>query len=93
MVVLEGVDYGKLSNSILVKSKFSDMKTFLYSNGVLEKIRWVPTPESRLYGEIGNSNAGSLRYKHRLWVQIIKGLDLAHPGFGCFVGCGQQKIE
>ena len=50
---MEGADNGKLKNSTLMKSKDGDIKKFLYYNGVPEKIRWVPTPESRLYGEIG----------------------------------------
>ena len=25
--------------------------------------------------------------------EITTGLDFAHPGFGCFGGCGQRKIE
>ena len=55
--VLEGVDNGELDNSTFVKSKFIHIKKFLYYNGVPEKIRWVPTPESRLYGEIGGGKS------------------------------------
>ena len=42
-------DDGKLNNSTLLNSLTDDVKNFLYYNGVVSKIRWVPPPESRLF--------------------------------------------
>ena len=63
--VLEGVDNRKLKNSTLVKSKDGDIKKFLYYKGVPEKISWVPTPESRLYGEIEGGGGVSCFRKYK----------------------------
>ena len=37
-------DDGKLNNSTLLNSLADEVKNFLYYNGVVSKIRWVPTP-------------------------------------------------
>ena len=58
MGVLEGVGNRKMNNSTLLKSLGYAVENFLYDSGVPEKIRWVPTPQSRLYGEIGKSDLG-----------------------------------
>ena len=42
--VLIGVDAGKLNNSALLNSYCTDFRNFLYYNGVVSKIRWVPPP-------------------------------------------------
>ena len=44
-------DDGKLNNSTLLNSLNDEIEIFLYYNGVVSKIRRVPNPESRLFGE------------------------------------------
>ena len=55
------MDNRKLNNSTLLKSLGCAVEIFLYDSGVPEKIRWVPTPGSRLYGEIGDGISGFLK--------------------------------